>query len=784
MKWLLVKNDLMRNKAINLALLLFMLLSAVLAIISVIMTTQVFTSISELYKTAQPPHFLQMHKGEINQEEIAEFMSDYDGLTYWQTNTMIGIYGESLTVVGNEDTYTLSNSQLDISLVKQNEAKDLLLNSEHEKVTLQGGEIGIPVLLKETYGMEIGDHIVLTSNDVQKEFTIKTFVLDSMMNSTMASSTRILVSDEDFDSLQGRVGENEYLIEAYFTDSGEASAFQTAYENAGLPQNGQAITYTIIFLLSALTDIMTVFVLLLVSVLLIVVSFICLKFTIMATLEEEVSEIGTMKAIGLPFSEIREIYLYKYRMLALISVLVGYAVALLINNIFTKHITETFGNIGMAPLTLVLSLVVASLVYLVIIFYCKRILKSIKKLNVTDALVRGKGFGKDKGEARDGLYKSRKLKVNWALGMREILHHFKNWSIVFGIVLIALLLILIPVNLMNTFEAPEFITYMGSSQEDILIEIDNGENLTSGYPNVKRVVENDETIESYNEYRRVLVQTTDADNERINLHIDYGNHSGQDLKYLTGKAPNKENEIAISYLNADKMGKNVGDSLVLYMDNEEKEFDISGIYQDVTSGGFTAKSPYHFSDLTVNKYTFSVNLHDQVDVKTKANEWSGILGAGVTVAPMEEFINQTLGGVVKQLRTIVLASILIGICLALLITVMFLKLRLAKDLSEIATKKAIGFSELDIKQQYLIKMGIVSAMGILAGVFSSNILGESIVNGVLQVSGIGIKKVELISNPIITYIISPILLLGLILLVTLIVVNTIKKYNLISIINK
>lgn len=784
MNWLIVKNDFRRNKVINLALLLFMMFSAGLAVLSVVMAVQTFTSISELYKTAQPPHFLQMHKGEINQKEIDEFMSDYEGITYWQTCTMIDVYGECLTVAGNKDMYNLSDCRLDIGLVKQNETKDLLLNSDHEKVTIHEGEIGIPVLLKEMYGMEIGDHVNLTCNNVTKEFVIKEFILDSQMNSSMCSSTRILLSNEDFEELSGQVGENEYLIEAYFTNSKDASDFQTAYENAGLPQNGQAVTYTIIFILSALTDIITVFVLLLVSILLIIVSFICVKFTIMAALEEEIGEIGTMKAIGLPFADIRDLYLNKYRALAMAGVMAGYILALLISSVFTKHISATFGNMRISALAVILSFVVGYLVFLLINYYCKKVLKKIKKVTVVDALVSGKGFEKHKGGIKDGLYKSKKLSVNWLMGIREVFYKFKNWIIVFAVVLITVMMVQVPVNLMNTFEAPEFITYMGSSLEDILIEVENGENLETSYVNAKQVLKNDDSIENYYEYRSVSVQTTDAENELMNLHIDCGDNSGNELQYLSGKAPEEKNEIAISYLNVNKIGKDTGDTMVLFFNNKEQEFVISGIYQDVTSGGYTAKSKYDFSGLTAKKYTFSVNLNNNADVGKKADEWSEILGAGVTVDPMEEFINQTLGGVVKQLRTVVFAIVIIGACLAMLITVLFLKLRLAKDLSEIAVLKAVGFSEHDIKQQYMIKIGCISITGILAGIILTDVLGEKIVNVALSIAGIGVKKVELIANPVIEYIICPLLLMVLILFVTWIVVRTIKKYNIISIINE
>jgi putative ABC transport system permease protein len=120
----------------------------------------------------------------------------------------------------------------------------------------------------------------------------------------------------------------------------------------------------------------------------------------------------------------------------------------------------------------------------------------------------------------------------------------------------------------------------------------------------------------------------------------------------------------------------------------------------------------------------------------------------------------------------------------MLITVLFLKLRLAKDLSEIAVLKAIGFSEQDIKQQYMVKIGCISLTGIIAGIILTDILGEKIINAALSIAGIGIKKVHLITNPLMEYIICPLLLMVLILFVTWIVMRTTKKYSIISIINE
>jgi putative ABC transport system permease protein len=314
--------------------------------------------------------------------------------------------------------------------------------------------------------------------------------------------------------------------------------------------------------------------------------------------------------------------------------------------------------------------------------------------------------------------------------------------------------------------------------------VENGENLETGYANVKQILEKDDSIKNYYEYRNVRVQTADAENKITNLNINCGDSAGNELQYISGKAPEGENQIAISYLNANEIGKKAGDRIVLLFDGRNQEFVVSGIYQDVTSGGYTAKSKYSFPGLASDRYTFSVNLNDSANVEKKAEEWSKIIGSGVTVDPMKEFINQTLGGVAKQLRAIVFAVAIIGACLAMLITVLFLKLRLVKDLSEIAVLKAIGFSELDIKKQYMIKIGSVSIVGILAGTILTDVLGEEIVAGALSIAGIGLKKVQFIVNPLVEYIICPLLLMALVLLVTWTAVRIIKKYSIISIIKE
>ncbi|MBC2425449.1 FtsX-like permease family protein [Clostridium beijerinckii] len=299
-----------------------------------------------------------------------------------------------------------------------------------------------------------------------------------------------------------------------------------------------------------------------------------------------------------------------------------------------------------------------------------------------------------------------------------------------------------------------------------------------------RLVLQDAKIKEYKEFRRVRVKTINSEDKWMNLNVDCGNYAGKELKYLVGTAPSMENEIAFSKLNSDEMGKDIGDKIILAFNGIQKKFVISGIYQDVTSRGYTAKAIYSFAGVDAEKYQFTINLTDGVDAGEKASQWSDKIGGGYDIEPMEEFINQTLGGVSSQIKISIIAVVVIGILLAALIVVLFMKLRLAKDVAQIAAMKAIGFTNSDVRKQYLYKTLMVSIAGIFTGAFISNILGESIVSVALSITKLGISRITFIKNPWIVFVILPLVLLAVVAGMTWISTRQIREYNIISLINE
>ena len=98
----LLINDFRKRAWKNIVLFVFMLLSVTIAVSVVLMLSLLFSSITSMYERAKPPHFLQMHMGVIEQADIDEFNENSPGVTYWQTTAMIDLYGEDITVSGED----------------------------------------------------------------------------------------------------------------------------------------------------------------------------------------------------------------------------------------------------------------------------------------------------------------------------------------------------------------------------------------------------------------------------------------------------------------------------------------------------------------------------------------------------------------------------------------------------------------------------------------------------------------------------------------------------------
>ena len=773
----LLINDFRKRAWKNIILFVFMCLSVTIATSVVLMLSQLFSSITSMYETAKPPHFLQMHMGTIDQADLDEFNESFEGVTYWQLVPMITLYGDKIVVTGDDKSYALSDCRLDISFVKQNDKYDVLLDEKRTPLNLMDGEIGVPNIVLDQYDISLGDKITLSANGIEKQFTVVTYVYDGMMNSTTCSSTRFLISDVDFDSLFGNIGETEYLIETYFTDSSLASAYQTAYEQSEkeLPKNGQAITYTVIFLLSALTDILTAMVFVLAGTMLVIVVVMCLRYVILAELEDDVVEIGTMKSIGIPDKGIENLYLAKISILMSVASVFGFLLALLLLPRFTSHISRFFGEQPLELQNLLLAIVSVAVIYCIILLFAKKILKQIKTKTIVDLLVIDDGFSK-KVKVKSGLYKSGKLSTNALIGMQEVRN---GYGIVFVLMLIITFLVMVPIRSLQTMQAEDFVTYMGSPICDLLVEVMQGEELEERNEELSNILSEEIEkghVQNANVLRRVRLQAFSNTDELVGVHVDTGSSAGKGIVFISGTNPSTLNHIALSYLLADELGKEVGDKVNIISDNQTYCLEVCGIYQDVTSGGKTAKAIYDLEGELSEKYTYQLKLSNDISAEVFSNNLKSELGIGYSIKSMDSFLEQTLGGVTVRFSQAVYLVIIIGMIITIFIVLLYMELRLSRTMHALAEKIAMGIPIKAICIQELYPMLLLGGTGVILGVILTELLGEKVVSALFSLLGLGITSISF-SNITISCILVPVSLVIILVVINLSVCMKIKKID-------
>ncbi len=107
------------------------------------------------------------------------------------------------------------------------------------------------------------------------------------------------------------------------------------YKSSNLPQKGPSITYSLFKTLNSLTDGIIAAVLIIISGLLMLIAMLCIRFTIITSMEEDYREIGVMKAIGIHNKDIQN-YIIKY-FISAGGCICGYTLTICYKNLHFKY---------------------------------------------------------------------------------------------------------------------------------------------------------------------------------------------------------------------------------------------------------------------------------------------------------------------------------------------------------------------------------------------------------------------------------------------------------------
>lgn len=743
----IIQRDIAGNKAVSFLTVLFITAAAMLLSLAGILVTNLFGSIDRLMADAKTPHFMQMHTGDVDFEELEAFAAGNSAVEDFQVLEFLNVGGEKIRLGEN----SLALSVQDNGFSVQSSRFDFLLDENNRPAQPKDGELWVPVCYNRDHTVQAGDKAVIN----RKTFVVTGFVRDSQMNSTLASSKRFVVSAGDYAQLK-EVGSVEYLIEFRLKDLSDLSEFESAYSASQMPANGPTLSWPLFRMISAVSDGIMIAVILLVSVIVILIALLCIRFTLLAKIEDDYREIGVMKAVGIRVSDIQSIYLAVYAVLAAAGCIMGFLLSLALRGPLQESIRANLGESGNDGLSFLLGMAGTLLLFFFILFFIRRILKRFRRISPVQAIRQGSEQENVRGGKSLRLSKNRWLSANLFLAVKDIAARKRLYLTMLFVIILACFIMVVPQNLYHTISDSSFVTYLGVGRCDLRMDIQQTEELEEKAGSVGEYLERDSAVETYAVFVTELFDQEQEDGTTEQIKVELGNHGAFPLQYVDGRLPSRDSDIALSVLYAEEMDKKVGDKMILLTDKGEKQLTVCGIYSDITNGGKTAKAAFQPGTREAAWSTVCVNLKQPGVLAEKTEEYSRKFPYA-KVSGMEDYVAQTFGQTLRAVRTASVGAGFVAVVVTLLVILLFMKLLTAKDRYSIAVLKSVGFTGSDISRQYIWRSVLVVILGILLGSVLAGTLGERIAGA--AISSLGAAAFQFTEDPLSFFVLSPVVLL-------------------------
>lgn len=680
------RNSWKKDRFATISFTVFVAISVALISLTVMLFVNLSGAINHLMDIAKTPDYLQMHAGDYDVKEIVQFAEEHKEVTDYQVMNFLNL-DNSIISIGGE---SLLDSTQDNGLCVQGTRFDYMIDPDNNIPTVEQGQVYVPVCYESVYDIRTGDIMKIGS----EELTVAGFIRDAQMNSMMASSKRFLVCEQDYKRLK-YLGCEEYLIEFLLEDGADTNAFKTEYENAGLPMNGPTITGPLIRMMNILSDGIMIFIILLISLLVLVISLICIRFMLLTRVVSESKEVGVMKAVGISRKDIRSMFLRRYRLFIVVGCVLGVITSVIVFEPLSVQMQKLYGVSGSAAGRILFAAAGAVIVGLLIILF---VLQVLRRLNDSTAV-----------NALSGIVNKKKRN--------------KNKLCISFVTIVAAFLMMIPTNLYSTLSSPKFVTYMGIGNADIRIDL-RGNNIgNEKLSALAGKLSKDNDVAQYALYQTSSTPVRLEDGTTMNMLIEQGDHTCFPVTYSKGKAPAKDDEIALSYLLSKELELYPGDTIYVNQNGTFQLCKVSGIYSDITNGGKTAKK--YSGNISESSTSDNQNVMWQiayVNLKEKENADTFIQKyneTGVEAVDIASRVKGTYGPTLNQIKRADLLVKIVASVIIFFVIMLFVRMLIASTRNQISVKKALGFNTSDILTDF--RKSCIGYIG--AGVSVGTILG-------------------------------------------------------------
>ena len=747
----------------NIILLLFMILATMFVASSVNNIINVTTALDSYFEMADAPDYAAAAMNKNLVVDIDETVSQASAVDRYATENVLFLSSDNF-IYGNEDIVSKGSN-----LVHSDICMNYFLSDGSILETVRPGEFYMSEGEADARGIDVGDQLTIECNGARREFVLADKIKDALFGSKQMTLTRYIISEEDFENFLSAENTEEYyggtLVYIYSSDMETAlPQIKPLVDNSALTMDRATMKFTYVF------DMIVVGLLLMVSMILIIIAFVVLRFTISFTLSEEFREIGVMKAIGIGNFKIRGFYLVKYMGLSIIGAAVGLVLSFPFGKMLMSVSSQNIIVGNQSPV--LVNIVCAVLVVAVILLFCYSCTGKVKKLTPIDAIRNGQTGERFRKKSLMSLGKSR-LPMAPFLALNDMVSSPRRYGIITLTFFLCLSLLLILSATVSTMNSGSLAATFGWADCDIYLDskIIAECMLEDGHEKLeKHIDEMEQTLakhgipaKCYQEMMFILPASFGEDES--NICIYQGTGSTMDMyEYTAGTAPQNTDEIAITRIAADKLNATIGDTVTIKTIDGEKEYIISAFFQSMNmqGSGIRLHSDEYINYVQaqggINTQIFFTDHPDSKEIEQRMEEIQRIFPDFENVKTCAEAVADMVGvaGTLDAVKSLV---VVLTIVLAALITVLMERSFIAKEQGEIALMKAVGTRNGKIYAYHTFRFLFVGIMAVMIGEIFAMPLTHLCIDPIFQMMGMELA-VDYVTDPVEMYLIFPIVILA------------------------
>lgn len=777
----ILKKDLKRKRTMNIILLLFIILAVMFVSSSANNLSAVTSSLDTYFDNAGVADYciFTSEKVETDKSKNAEeIVRNFSGTESYKSED--SIYISTSGAKQNDKKIKSSNTMM---MNAFENACITYYDDNNDPITeVNDGELYLRKSIMTQNDLSVGDKITITVGNVSKDFTIKDILKDAVLGSSMMGTPRFLISKDDFNDFYSNESVKPWLGKSIYVNTHDVDGLEQALSDC---TNITFMGSKALIKTTYIMDMINAGVLLIVSICLILISFVILRFTITFTLSEEYREIGIMKAIGIKNRKIRGLYIVKYLATSIVGAIIGLIISIPFGNMLLQQVSENIVIEGNNRY--ILNIIFAIAIVLIIMLFCYRCTGKVKKFSPVDAIRNGTTGERFKKKGVIKLSKS-KLKPVPFMAVNDILSGVKRFGIMLITFTIGILLITIMVNTIATLQSDNLITWYSMTKSDVFLEdlkSDEMHLVTGGHENLKEQLNEIKKTLSENEIKADCYCETafklgiiNGDYKCKSLAFQGTNTTTDMYSYLEGTPPKNKNEIALTYITADKIHAKIGDTVTISTVSGDKDYIITAIYQSMNNMGegirFTEDEELDYSQaMGIFPYQVKYTDNPSSDEISKRFELIKDKFSDYTVRTCGEYVDYMIGGVAGYMSNTKLLIILIVLIINILVAVLMEKSFLTKERSEIAMLKAIGFKNSSIILWQTLRIGIVMVLAVFIAILLSEPASQLSVGFIFKI--MGANNIIFDVNVLESYVIYPLICLATTVLAVFIVAQQVRK---------